>query len=347
MKEELIQRFFKKECTAKEAMQVVEYLKANRALVDKYLSEEEWENVDIEKLPDEFWDDVWEKVQKKNKSKVALLWIKRTAVAVCTAAAIGAGYYHFTEPPKLTDRVAVNNLSQAKAAHRITENNSHKVMHILLQDNSAIDLSPNSVLRYDVPFNNYERKIFLEGEAYFKVAKDTSKPFTVFAGGLATTALGTAFKISANNIKHSIVVKLFEGKVIIKRTDSSFEGWDKTAYLLPGQQLEYDANKMLATILNTTSATSLKKQPLNVVKKKAPANDAGLIFNSTFLPGVFEKLSAYYNTKIDFNTKTIEKMSFTGTINKTDSLAVILKLIAQMNNLEIVEQDGGFLIQKR
>ena len=67
------------------------------------------------------------------------------------------------------------------------------------------------------PFQNNKREIYLEGEAYFKVAKDKTKPFTVFAGALATTALGTQFRITAKkNTPGNITVKLFTGKVAIR-----------------------------------------------------------------------------------------------------------------------------------
>jgi transmembrane sensor len=194
-------------------LQVAKYLKANPDLLNKYLSEEEWRTIEPREMPQEFWDHVWQGIQKKNRSKRIVLWIKRTAAAACIAGIIGIGYYQFNKSSKPNSIVATNNSIRANIEHKITANN-----------NSAIDLSPNSVLRYDVPFSNHKREIFLEGEAYFKVAKDSSKPFTVFAGGLATTALGTAFKICTNSgSQHFVTVKLFEGKVVIKQTDSTLK----------------------------------------------------------------------------------------------------------------------------
>lgn len=347
MQEELIQRFFKKECTTEEASRVAEYLKANPALLNKYSSEEEWGNIGSQEMPEEFWNEVWQNIEKKNKSKVIVLQIKRTAVAACIVGLIGVGYYKFGEPAKVNDAVAVNNLPEKNIEHKTTANNSNSMMRILLPDSSTIELSPGSVLRYDMPFPDHKREIFLDGEALFKVAKDTAKPFTVFAGALATTALGTEFKISANSgAQHNIIVKLFEGKVVVKRTDSTLKGWNKNVYLMPGQQLEYNADSMLATILNIDSVDKPKKLPVNIAKKKTITAGTGLVFNSASLPEVFEKLSKYYNVKIEFNKIAIEKMNFTGTINKNDSLAIVLKIITQMNDLEIIEQNDGFLIQQ-
>jgi FecR-like protein len=64
------------------------------------------------------------------------------------------------------------------------------------------------------------------------------------------------------------------------------------------------------------------------------------------LPQVMQKLSAYYNIKIQYDSTLIDTMNFTGTVTKKDSLPVILKAITQMNNLNVTQEDGKFTISK-
>ncbi len=213
-------------------------------------------------------------------------------------------------------------------------------------DSSRILLSPGSVISYDVPFVNNKRDIFLEGEAVFKVAHDKTKPFTVFAGGLATTALGTEFKISTHINHKRTIVKLFNGKVVIKSTHADLKGWRKKIYLQPGQQMEYNADKMAVAVTAIDKAVLAKLSVSKELHKKVPVTDNNLVFSSTSLPGVMEKLAAYYNMKIVFDSTQISAMNFTGTITKKDSLPVVLKVIGQMNNLDITQQGDEFIVKK-
>lgn len=83
-----------------------------------------------------------------------------------------------------------------------------------LQDGSKVILNSGSSIRYLKNFEADKRIIFLEGEAYFEVAKDTLRPFSVITDGVKTTALGTAFNISAYK-KEDTNVSLVEGKVAV------------------------------------------------------------------------------------------------------------------------------------
>ncbi len=84
-----------------------------------------------------------------------------------------------------------------------------------LQDGSKVMLNSGSTLRYIKNFESNRRMLYLTGEAYFEVAKDSLRPFTVVAGGVMTTALGTAFNVSAYG-EEDVNVSLVEGKVAVE-----------------------------------------------------------------------------------------------------------------------------------
>ena len=69
-----------------------------------------------------------------------------------------------------------------------------------------------------------------------------------------------------------------------------------------------------------------------------------LSFTRVPLSDVFGKLMLQYHVTISYNKAEITAMNFTGTITARDSLAVVLKVIAQMNGLTATEKEGAFVI---
>ncbi|HEY6978278.1 MAG TPA: FecR domain-containing protein [Chitinophagaceae bacterium] len=354
MTEELIQRFFKKECTAAESIRVSEYLKAHPELIDKYLGEDEWNNIEANgEIPEEFWNNVWADIQKRRRAGAIIVYLKRMTVAACMAALIGLGIYWYAQTEKVNSvgllHSKVTTTARPVTEHKILTNRSGKMISVALEDSSLVKLSPGSELSYDMPFQKNKRDLWLEGDAYFEVAKDETKPFTVFAAGLATIALGTEFRITTNNKRHNIIVRLYKGKVLIQPATPSLKGWNKNIYLLPGEQMQYDTDKMLVAVekIINDNNRSLKKPLSNPAAKKAEGVDNhNLSFNSTPLIEVLNQLAKYYSAKIEFDENEINTMSFTGEITKTDSLPIVLNIIAQMNELEVTQQDDGFMIRK-
>ncbi|MGG5616937.1 FecR family protein [Myroides odoratimimus] len=75
--------------------------------------------------------------------------------------------------------------------------------HIILPDGTAVTLSSNSTLIVSNEFNQSNREIKLLGEAYFKVAKDASKPFIISSDNFETQVLGTSFWVKQNIVEVS------------------------------------------------------------------------------------------------------------------------------------------------
>src|SRR5881398_3193937 len=141
MREELIEKFFAKECTAEEAIQVAEYLKAYPEVLDKYLSEEEWKNIETTQMPEEFWDEIWKAIDKKKRTKLTVLWLKRCAVAACMIGLIAVAYLKFSGPTKneSTKLAALPHIQETvvPAHHKTIVNTSAKTEEVLLPDGSV------------------------------------------------------------------------------------------------------------------------------------------------------------------------------------------------------------------
>lgn len=346
MEKALIEKFFRKQCTPEEAESVAVYLKAHPSVLENYLSKNEWDSVVYkENLSQKFWDEVWQTVQKKNKAVIVSLRLKRLVAAASVVFIIAAAYY-FSLPVKQNVQPLAR-IAIPKVRRQTIANTTKKVMPVVLEDSSVVLLSPASYISYIIPFAANKREIWLDGEASFHVAKNKRRPFTVYAGILATTALGTVFTITRNDKRKSIIIKLLRGKVVIRSIDKSLKGWNNDVYLLPGEQMKFNTESALFAV----EKSNLKSNQNITFKNKAKQPDTDslknvLVFNNTKLSQVINKLSAFYNVHIQYDSVLIDTMNFTGTVSKNDSLPVILKAIAQMNELDILQNENGFVISK-
>jgi transmembrane sensor len=347
--QELIERFFRKECTPAEAQRIADYLKANPSVVEKYLSFDEWKSVIADDaIPEEFWKGIWRNIQKRNRAKVIAIRLKRLAAAACITAVAGTAYLYFfplKENAGSLTEVAGNKNIQLVTQHKTVANNTKKPVKLYLEDGSVVDLSPFSSIKYDVPFSDNKRDIILEGEAKFHVIKNKQKPFIVYSGNFATTALGTVFSVKGSTEKNIVSVKLFEGKVVVHATANNLSGWKDDVYLLSGEQLKFNAGTALFAVEKINGNKALNGD-IDAGKKESHAVSDQLTFNNTLLPQVMNKLSEYYNIKIQYDSLFIDTMNFTGIVSRNDSAGIILKAIGQMNGLDVLKNGDVFILSK-
>jgi transmembrane sensor len=138
------------------------------------------------------------------------------AILLLLVSALGGAYF-YTRPAPVV-------------AYRVYRTPAGRPQRLHLADGSVVILAPQSQLRYPAQFASASREVYLEGEAFFEVSKDPTRPFRVHSGAWVTQVLGTKFNVSAVPGASQLAVSLVEGKVQV--TDKQ----DK--YLLtPGQQL--------------------------------------------------------------------------------------------------------------
>ena len=217
-------------------------------------------------------------------------------------------------------------------------NPSDSAMTINLEDGSLVQLEKNSSLSYYRPFINKRRDLSLKGIAIFKVARDRQRPFTVFAGGLVTTALGTRFLVNATDSK-KIAVRLLEGKVMINAAGNPSLTM-KDVYLSPGQEFTFDR------INRQYAVNTLHDHPAPVDHAASMAVSPELVFRKEPLIRVFEKVGRLYRVSPDFRKGELEGLYFTGTFLRTDSLDTILSTIAKVNDLSITRNGDKIIITR-
>lgn len=149
--------------------------------------------------------------------------VSRAAAAVLAVAVIGLGGYGL----EATGVIAFDRYKNQSYATRVGEKTS-----VTLPDGSVVTLNTDTVLRTAAVRD--KRIVYLDkGQAFFRVAKDASRPFEVHAAGRVVTAVGTAFDVRVD--KGRFEVTLVEGKVRVA-APAKAKGAARTTEMLAGDQ---------------------------------------------------------------------------------------------------------------
>jgi transmembrane sensor len=172
-------------------------------------------------------------------------------------------------------------------------------LSIQLSDGSRVILNSSSKLTYNDFFGHDERVVYLEGEAFFEVNRDTLRPFKVIAGEISTTALGTSFNINAFNPGKTIDIALVSGKVLIE--DKRIEKGAASLVLLPGEMATFNkqAGDLSKRKFNTRDLTGWK--------------DGIITFRNARYGQIIEKLERWYGVEISEDRIPVKDWNFTGT----------------------------------
>jgi ferric-dicitrate binding protein FerR (iron transport regulator) len=341
----LIRKFFANRCDEQEFEAVMEYFELHPEEAAKEMGLEEWAATDpLPAVPVDNQEEVLVKLKERlfqqQMRAGPVRYLRRIAVAASLLLAVG-GWIFISKNKAQNKRESITGgpvrQRSAKAVWTYRTNSTERTANILLPDGSAVKLYAHSTLRYTDSFGLSRRESWLGGGAEFLVKKDKAHPFTVYSGSLATTVLGTSFGVQATGAG-SETVKLFSGRVVVRST-RPVKGW-RDIYLLPGQQVKYDDRRMLATIGKFGKAAERGE------REKA-VDDKELVFSNSPLKNVFRRLTIQYNKKFIFRASDLTGLNFTGTVPRTDSLDVFLRLLAGMNDLDILEQPDGYIVTRR
>lgn len=351
---ELVDKYLSGTASANERQLVEEYL-TRLGMNDYAIPGEDQE----QKLKETMWQQIQLQTKQQAAQVVQMSWYKRkafrsVAVAASVILVIGLGVLFITNNKPNQQAIVVKNDKRSDSStltsvhHEINTSGHEK--KIVLEDGSEIMLADESELSYTVPFASNKRDISLTGKANFKVAKDKYRPFTVFSGDIATTALGTQFTVTSYVKDDHISVRLFEGRVVIKSIPQAALKMQNDYYLLPGNELIYDKQNSTALLRKFGQKDLVNKQREDVAVSKTNRDDPSLpknkkgswyMFNNQPLSEVFDQLGSMYNVEITYNKKEIANIYFIGSFEKTDSIGKILNKIAITNNLKITKAKEG------
>jgi len=90
-----------------------------------------------------------------------------------------------------------------------------QAVELILEDGTEVIVNRNSSLRYSKSFDQGERQVYLSGEAWFDVARDTSRPFIIDAGAALVEVLGTSFNVNAYRENPTVEITVESGLVAL------------------------------------------------------------------------------------------------------------------------------------
>lgn len=354
MIDQLIEKYYRGECSEAEKSRLVQYFRENASEIDHFFSEPEWETMKNDQLnkterTEMFLDRVIAEDSIPVKKPLLRKWLVAASISVLVG--LTAAYFFGTTGSGHEDKsvkllVERTNETGAPAGTLpntvIRKNEQDTSVTCYLPDGSAVLLSPHSEIRYTASFNSNKRDIDLEGEAVFQVAKDTHRPFTVYCKEVATTALGTRFKVSALKGKEHVSVILLEGKIVVRGTAVAYHG--NRYYLLPGNEIVYNSKNRTFSF-NTDIMPPVKMAIIRPDNNENAAADEHIQvnheqkfihFNDVGMARVLAIMARKYGVSIAYPTDRINDIRFVGTIKENEPIQKILSDITSMNNLELI-----------
>jgi transmembrane sensor len=267
--------------------------------------------------------------------------VMKWAVAAAVLALCFTGYYLYQQAGRGQQEQPV---VVAAASKLSLESNSGTINRdVLLEDGSVITLAPGSSVRYYHPFINARRDISLSGQAWFVVAKDAARPFTVYANDISTTALGTKFMVSTL-VQNKVAVRLFEGKVVVRSATPEMPMND--VYLKPGE--EFSVDRLLRQFIVKRFDDVHKSDSLPIAAVKVPKPDkntiAALEFSQEPLPQVLLAIGKRYNVRFIYDDEAIRNELVTGRFLPSDSLETVLSILGTVNRLSFVKHQNSITV---
>jgi transmembrane sensor len=296
-----------KESIVKEARQVVLMLsfKANQAPEGKFL--EIWEK--ISDSADRKVFDMTADSPTERSPRYGRVWYKIAAAFLVATAAIAyvlVGH---------TDTIVV----QTAFGESRT---------LFLPDSTKVTLNANSVLRYTSDFNDKNREVWLDGEAFFAVVrKKDNQNFRVHTGELQVEVLGTRFNVNTRRGRSKVALE--EGRVKLDIPDG---GKNAELFMEPGELVE------------------VSKDTRQVEKKKVEVSNYSswrmnkLVFVAATLEEIAQLLEDNYGFKVKFKDEALKTQRFTGSAG-VDDLSELVDKLNKVFDLNIQQEGNDVIFQ--
>jgi transmembrane sensor len=193
-----------------------------------------------------------------------------------------------------------------------------KPRRVTLPDSTHVWLHGHSSLSYPEAFDANRREVKLTGEAFFEVTENKEAPFSVTAGALRTTVLGTSFDINAFEQDQHISVTVLTGRVQVARATA--ERYEVLGVLKPNEKIMY-----------SRQANDYKLLQLANVYNETSWKDGTLRFRDMNFGQIARKLEQWYGVTIEFENKAVMQCELEGTFSNV-SLEKVLKMLSMTAN---------------
>lgn len=274
--------------------------------------QEEWNEMPQKGIfPDEVKFRMWNAILSATINKRRNTY--RKAIAASAALLISIAGYQFLK------------FNSSAAPEIVTQTFPQDIRLLRLSDGTRVWVNENTKIEYPEKFASDERIVKLTGEAFFEVARDTTRPFVISSGNIKTTVLGTSFDVKAyGNIAE---VNVRTGKVKVETEQNAvFLERGSTAVFVP---IKNRLQKRKAMILEPEW-------------KKALMDVDGLTFEA-----VIEKLKATHHFTLQYTDEDLKLLQVKGTLDTRQSVSEILQTLAFALEITIKPASGNTYVVSR
>ena len=182
---------------------------------------------------------------------------------------------------------------------------------LTLSDGTRVWLNSDTEIRYPVAFSGKQRIVFLTGEAYFEVTKDSTRPFRVVVNDMEVKVYGTSFNVNTH-YRGTVQTALVEGKVGI-RVKSTGEEF----LLKPNQVAKFDVQGKDVEVsdVDTYYYTAWRV--------------GEFVFQNETIEEIMDRLCLWYDTEVFYANDDVKGKRFTGVIARFTDVADVLHLIGE------------------
>ena len=203
-----------------------------------------------------------------------------------------------------------------------------KRSNLILSDGTRVWINSGSRLVYSPVFTGKSREVFLEGEAYFEVAKDEKKPFFVRTNAYKVKVYGTKFDVQAYQQNNEYNTILIEGKVSLSVNKGGI--LSREHFLFPDQKAMLTADKedfLVTEVANIDNYIAWK--------------EGYLIFKNEAFQSILKRVSHYYNINVELNEE-IQIKRLSGKLDLKDDPERVLDGLSLISKIRYVKKENKY-----
>jgi len=277
---------------------------------------------------------VWDTISKIDGGKTKIRSINTrllqvAAAAVIIIAIISSIFFVYISSNKEHSNIAIQQSTDKTKVDANAAISLHQKENrvIFLPDGSTVFLSPGSRLNYPTSFDGMKkREVYLQGQAFFDIKHNATRPFVVHTGTVQTTVLGTAFNIKAERNEKEITVTVTRGKVRVNDSHKTL------GIITPQQQITYNTEKETSTLRKVSNNSFWDWK------------NSDLFIDNLTLTEAAKLLEEQYRIRIIIKDSSIREQRFTATFTKNETLEEAVKSISEFNGLSYSIDRGKSIV---
>lgn len=182
--------------------------------------------------------------------------------------------------------------------------------YLELSDDVKIWINANTTLKYPTYFDKKQRRVELDGEAFFIVSKKNNSNFFVKSGDVETKVLGTTFNVKSYSGSDYTQVSLLKGCVEVSHNNSTYKLKDEQEVQIKENEVATIKLKSYDDFLWTKGIYAFQKSNLNTI---------------------ISKLQLYYGVQIIIENEELQNIEYTGKFRQRDGIIEILKVLQKVH----------------